>query len=76
MEPGDTLVVTKFDRLGRNAMDVEATIKMLTDIPVKVHCLAIQGVDLASSGGALMQPMVASDFPALGNDAGSGAAPP
>lgn len=52
MEPGDTLVVTKFDRLGRNAMDVQATIKMLAEIPVKVHCLAIQGVDLASSGGA------------------------
>ena len=52
MEPGDTLVVTKFDRLGRNAMDVEATIKMLANIPVKVHCLAIQGVDLASPGGA------------------------
>jgi len=52
MEPGDVLVVTKFDRLGRNAMDVEATIKMLAAIPVKVHCLAIQGVDLASPGGA------------------------
>ena len=52
MKLGDTLVVTKFDRLGRNAMDVEATIKMLADIPVKVHCLAIQGVDLASPGGA------------------------
>ncbi len=52
MEPGDVLVVTKFDRLGRNAMDVEATIRMLAAIPVKVHCLAIQGVDLASPGGA------------------------
>ncbi len=52
MEPGDVLVVTKFDRLGRNAMDVEATIRRLMEIPVKVHGLSIQGVDLASSGGA------------------------
>lgn len=52
MEPGDVLVVTKFDRLGRNAMDVQATIGMLAEIPVKIHCLAIQGVDLASPGGA------------------------
>ena len=52
MEPGDTLVVTKFDRLGRNAMDVQQTIAMLAEIPVRVHCLAIQGVDLTSPAGA------------------------
>lgn len=52
MEPGDVLVVTKLDRLGRDAMDVTATIERLARIPVKVHCLAIQGVDLASPGGA------------------------
>ena len=52
MEPGDVLVVTKFDRLGRSAMDVQATVAMLAEIPVKVHCLAIQGVDLTSPGGA------------------------
>lgn len=51
MEPDDTLVVTKFGRLGRNAMCVEATIKMLADIPVKVHCLAIHDVDFASPAG-------------------------
>jgi putative DNA-invertase from lambdoid prophage Rac len=27
MEPGDVLVVTKLDRLGRNAMDVRATVE-------------------------------------------------
>ena len=52
MEPGDVLVVTRFDRLGRSAMDVQTTIEMLAGIPVKVHCLAIPGVDLASPGGA------------------------
>jgi putative DNA-invertase from lambdoid prophage Rac len=29
MEPGDVLVVTKLDRLGRNAMDVRATVEQL-----------------------------------------------
>ncbi len=52
LEPDDVLVVTRFDRLGRSAMDVQATVAMLAEIPVKVHCLAIQGVDLASPGGA------------------------
>ena len=38
MEPGDTLVVPKFYRSGRNAMNVEATIRTLAAIPAKVHC--------------------------------------
>jgi putative DNA-invertase from lambdoid prophage Rac len=29
MEEGDVLVVTKMDRLGRNAMDVRATVELL-----------------------------------------------
>ena len=29
LEPGDVLVVTKLDRLGRNAMDVRATVDAL-----------------------------------------------
>src|ERR1700742_583337 len=29
LEPGDVLVVTKLDRLGRNAMDVRATVERL-----------------------------------------------
>ena len=29
LEPGDVLVVTKLDRLGRNAMDVQATVNAL-----------------------------------------------
>jgi putative DNA-invertase from lambdoid prophage Rac len=29
LEPGDVLIVTKLDRLGRNAMDVRATVEQL-----------------------------------------------
>ena len=53
LEEGDVLVVTKLDRLGRNAMDVAATVRALAGMGVRVHCLALGGVDLASSTGRL-----------------------
>lgn len=34
LEAGDVLVVTKLDRLGRNAMDVRATVEALTGLGV------------------------------------------
>lgn len=53
LEAGDVLVVTKLDRLGRNAMDVGATVATLAGMGVRVHCLALGGVDLTSSTGKL-----------------------
>ena len=53
LEPGDVLVVTKLDRLGRSAMDVGSTVAKLAKLGVRVHCLALGGVDLASSTGKL-----------------------
>jgi putative DNA-invertase from lambdoid prophage Rac len=53
MEEGDVLVVTKLDRLGRNAIDVRATIEQLASIGVRVHCLALGGVDLTSAAGRM-----------------------
>ena len=53
LEPKDVLVVTKLDRLGRNAMDVGSTVAQLAEIGVHVHCLALGGVDLTSSTGKL-----------------------
>jgi putative DNA-invertase from lambdoid prophage Rac len=47
------LVVSKLDRLGRNAMDVGSTVAKLAAMGVRVHCLALGGVDLASSTGKL-----------------------
>ncbi len=52
-EDGDVLVVTKLDRLGRNAMDVRATVEGLAGLGVRVHCLALGGIDLTSSGGKM-----------------------
>ena len=53
MESGDVLVVTKLDRLGRDAMDVSATIAKLEALHIRVHCLALGGVDLTSAAGKL-----------------------
>jgi putative DNA-invertase from lambdoid prophage Rac len=53
LEEGDVLIVTKLDRLGRNAMDVRATVERLTAEGVRVHCLALGGVDLTSAAGKM-----------------------
>ena len=53
LETGDVLIVTKLDRLGRNAIDVSATVAMLEEMGIRVHCLALGGVDLTSSAGRL-----------------------
>lgn len=53
MEQGDVLVVTKLDRLGRDAIDVSTTVTRLEEMGIRVHCLALGGVDLTSSAGKL-----------------------
>ena len=60
LEAGDVLVVTKLDRLGRNAMDVRATVEALTGIGVRVHCLALGGVDLTSPAGKMTMGVIAA----------------
>ena len=53
LEPGDILVVTKLDRLGRNAMDVRLTAELLEKENIRLHCLALGGVDLTSPAGKM-----------------------
>jgi putative DNA-invertase from lambdoid prophage Rac len=53
MEAGDVLIVTKLDRLGRSALDVRQTITMLETLGVRVHCLALGGMDLTSAAGKM-----------------------
>lgn len=60
LEDGDVLVVTKLDRLGRNAMDVRATVEALTGMGVRVHCLALGGVDLTSPAGKMTMSVIAA----------------
>lgn len=60
LESGDVLIVTKLDRLGRNAMDVRATVEALTGLGVRVHCLALGGVDLTSPAGKMTMGVIAA----------------
>lgn len=53
LEAGDVLIVTKLDRLGRDAIDVSTTVKALAEIGVRVYCLALGGADLTSSAGTM-----------------------
>lgn len=60
LEPDDVLIVTKLDRLGRNAMDVRATVDRLSADGVRVHCLALGGVDLTSAAGRMTMSVIAA----------------
>ncbi|ARM25717.1 TPA: recombinase family protein [Klebsiella pneumoniae] len=60
MENGDVLIVTKLDRLGRNAMDIRKTVEQLSDSDIRVHCLALGGVDLASPAGKMTMQVISA----------------
>ncbi len=58
LEADDVLVVTRLDRLGRNAMDINATVARLAAMGVRVHCLQLGGADLTSASGQLMMTVI------------------
>ena len=58
LEAEDVLIVTKLDRLGRNAMDVRSTVERLDQIGVRVHCLQLGGVDLTSPAGKMTMQVI------------------
>lgn len=60
MEAGNILVVTKLDRLGRNAMDVRATVDALGLRGIRVYCLALGGMDLCSAAGRMTMGVIAA----------------
>ncbi|MCP9269170.1 recombinase family protein [Xenorhabdus sp. XENO-1] len=60
MENGDVLIVTKLDRLGRNAMDIRKTVELLADSEIRVHCLALGGVDLTSPAGKMTMQVISA----------------
>lgn len=60
LEENDVLIVTRLDRLGRNAMDVRATVERLASIGVRVHCLALGGVDLTSAAGKMTMGVISA----------------
>ncbi|EFL9197378.1 recombinase family protein [Escherichia coli] len=60
MENGDVLIVTKLDRLGRNTMDIRKTVEQLAVSDIRVHCLALGGVDLTSPAGKMTMQVISA----------------
>lgn len=60
LESGDTLVISKLDRLGRDNIDLQTTIKALSAKGIKVIILDLPCPDLSSSQGKLMLQMFAA----------------
>src|ERR1700760_4540957 len=60
LEHDDVLVVTKLDRLGRHSIDVQTTVGRLAEMGVRVHCLALGGVDLTSPAGKMTMGVIAA----------------
>jgi DNA invertase Pin-like site-specific DNA recombinase len=58
IRPGETLVVTKLDRLGRDAHDVGATLKGLAGRGISVIVIQLGRLDLTSPAGRMMLTML------------------
>ena len=57
---GDTLLVTRLDRLARSAGDLHAIVKRLAEKDVEFRCLQQGGMDTGSSTGKLLLGVLAS----------------
>ena len=60
IENGDVRIVTKPDGLGRNAMDIRKTVEQLAASDIRVHCLALGGVDLTSPAGEMTMQVISA----------------
>jgi putative DNA-invertase from lambdoid prophage Rac len=60
LETGDTLVVTKLDRIGRDSIDVQQTVEWFLQQGIRLVVLQLGNLDLTSSAGALMVKMLAA----------------
>ncbi|BBV30753.1 Putative DNA-invertase from lambdoid prophage Rac [Citrobacter werkmanii] len=54
------LIVTKLDRLGRNAMYIRKTVELLAGSEIRVHCRALGGVDLTSPAGKMTMQVISA----------------
>lgn len=60
MDEGDTLVVTKLDRIGRDSIDVQQTVERFQQEGIRLVVLQLGNLDLTSSAGSLMVKMLAA----------------
>ena len=60
LDEGDTLVVTKLDRIGRDSIDLQQTVERFQSEGIRLVVLQLGNLDLTSSAGALMVKMLAA----------------
>lgn len=60
IEKGDTLIVTKLDRIGRDSIDVQQTVEWFLKEEIRLVVLQLGNLDLTSSAGSLMVKMLAA----------------
>lgn len=60
LEEGDTLVVTKIDRIGRDSIDVQQTVQMFAERNVRLVVLQLGNLDLTSTAGTLIVKVLAA----------------
>ena len=60
LEDGDTLVVTKLDRIGRDSIDVQNTVELCKQRGIRLHVLQLGGLDLTSSTGEMTVKVLAA----------------
>lgn len=60
LEAGDTLIVTKLDRLGRDSIDVQQNIQWFKESGIRLIVLQLGNLDLTSSSGALIVGVLSS----------------
>ena len=60
MEKGDTLIVTKLDRIGRNSIDVQQTVNQFEERGMRLIVLQLGNLDLTSSAGSLTVKLLAA----------------
>lgn len=57
---GYVLIVATLDHLGRNAMDIRKTAEQLAASDIRVHCLALGGVDFTRSPGKITMQVIST----------------
>ena len=60
MERGDTLIVTKLDRIGRDSIDVQQTVAHFECEGMRLIVLQLGNLDLTSSSGSMIVKMLAA----------------
>ena len=56
---GESLIASKIDRLGRDALDIQKTVKELKGKGVRVHIVQLGATNLTSSAGKMLLAMLA-----------------